>query len=104
MFILMCICYHGDICTVSIAVVMLCYHGRFLEDLEEGVYIQQTLENVLLNEDGKQLLVRRLLSLSVSSPGFTSYLAIYLFLYLETGNCVKYNGSTSNFPWLKATL
>ena len=31
---------------------------RFLEDLEEGVYIQQTLENVLLNEDGKQLLVR----------------------------------------------
>lgn len=30
--------------------------NRFLEDLEEGVYIQQTLENVLLNEDGKQLL------------------------------------------------
>ena len=66
MFILMCICYHGDVCTVSVAVVMLCYHGRFLEDLEEGVYIQQTLENVLLNEDGKQLLVRRLLHLSLS--------------------------------------
>ena len=32
--------------------------NRFLEDLEEGVYIQQTLENVLLNEEGKQLLVR----------------------------------------------
>ena len=31
--------------------------NRFLEDLEEGVYIQQTLENVLLNEEGKQLLV-----------------------------------------------
>ena len=31
---------------------------RFLEDLEEGVYIQQTMESVLLNEDGKQLLVR----------------------------------------------
>ena len=31
--------------------------NRFLDDLEEGVYIQQTLENVLLNEDGKQLLV-----------------------------------------------
>lgn len=31
--------------------------NRFLEDLEEGIYIQQTLENVLLNEDGKQLLV-----------------------------------------------
>lgn len=34
--------------------------NRFLEDLEEGVYIQQTLENVLLNEEGKQLLVRPL--------------------------------------------
>ncbi len=32
--------------------------NRFLEDLDEGVYIQQTLETVLLNEDGKQLLVR----------------------------------------------
>ena len=31
--------------------------NRFLEDLEEGVHIQQTLENVLLNDDGKQLLV-----------------------------------------------
>ena len=31
--------------------------NRFLEDLEEGIYIQQTLENVLFNEDGKQLLV-----------------------------------------------
>lgn len=30
--------------------------NRYLEDMEEGVYIQQTLENVLLNEDGKQLL------------------------------------------------
>lgn len=30
---------------------------RFLEDLEEGVFIQQTLESVLVNEDGKQLLV-----------------------------------------------
>lgn len=34
--------------------------NRFLEDLEEGVYIQQTLENVLVNEDGKQLLVRKM--------------------------------------------
>ncbi|XP_070556885.1 WASH complex subunit 5-like [Ptychodera flava] len=30
--------------------------NRFLEDLDEGVFIQQTLETVLLNEDGKQLL------------------------------------------------
>lgn len=31
--------------------------SRYLDDLNEGVYIQQTLESVLLNEDGKQLLV-----------------------------------------------
>lgn len=30
---------------------------RFLEELEEGVYIQQTIESVLQNEDGKQLTV-----------------------------------------------
>lgn len=30
--------------------------NRFLEDLDEGVYIQQTLETVLINQDGKQLL------------------------------------------------
>ncbi|XP_059147627.1 WASH complex subunit 5-like isoform X2 [Physella acuta] len=34
--------------------------NRFLEDLEEGVYIQQTMESVLLNEDGKQLMCEAL--------------------------------------------
>ncbi|XP_076462616.1 WASH complex subunit 5-like [Babylonia areolata] len=34
--------------------------NRFLEDLEEGVYIQQTVESVLLNEDGKQLMCEAL--------------------------------------------
>ncbi|CAI9726515.1 WASH complex subunit 5-like [Octopus vulgaris] len=34
--------------------------NRFLEELEEGVYTQQTLESVLLNEDGKQLLCESL--------------------------------------------
>ncbi len=29
---------------------------RFLEDLEEGIYIQQNLDTVLFNQDGKQLL------------------------------------------------
>jgi WASH complex subunit strumpellin len=29
---------------------------RFLEDLEEGIYIQQNIETVLFNQDGKQLL------------------------------------------------
>ncbi|XP_063777365.1 WASH complex subunit 5 [Pseudophryne corroboree] len=33
---------------------------RYLEDLNEGIYIQQTLETVLLNEDGKQLLCEAL--------------------------------------------
>ena len=35
----------------------LIYSLRFLEDLDEGVYIQQTLESVLINGDGKQLMV-----------------------------------------------
>ncbi|KAG1662783.1 WASH complex subunit 5 [Nymphon striatum] len=34
--------------------------NRYLEDLDEGIYIQQTLESVLLNEDGKQLLCEAL--------------------------------------------
>ncbi|XP_071964498.1 WASH complex subunit 5-like [Antedon mediterranea] len=34
--------------------------NRFLDDLDEGVFIQQTLESVLLNEDGKQLLCEAL--------------------------------------------
>ncbi|KAJ7551564.1 hypothetical protein O6H91_06G020600 [Diphasiastrum complanatum] len=33
---------------------------RYLEDLEEGIYIQSTMESVLQNEDGKQLLVEAL--------------------------------------------
>lgn len=33
------------------------FHIRFLEDLDEGVYIQQTLDTVIFNEDGKQLMV-----------------------------------------------
>ncbi|XP_010788441.1 WASH complex subunit 5 [Notothenia coriiceps] len=34
--------------------------NRYVDDLHEGVYIQQTLETVLLNEDGKQLLCEAL--------------------------------------------
>lgn len=34
--------------------------NRFLEDLNEGVYIQQTLESVLLVDDGKQLMCEAL--------------------------------------------
>lgn len=34
--------------------------NRFIEDLNEGIYIQQTLESVLVNEDGKQLMCEAL--------------------------------------------
>lgn len=30
----------------------------FLQDLNEGIFIQRTLENMFLNADGKQLMVR----------------------------------------------
>jgi len=30
---------------------------RFLDDLNEGVYIQQTVESVFINDDGRQLMV-----------------------------------------------
>jgi hypothetical protein len=33
--------------------------NQFIVDLDEGVFIQQTLETVLVDEDGKQLAVRR---------------------------------------------
>ena len=33
-------------------------HRSYLEDLEQGVFIQQTLDGVLKDMDGKQLLVR----------------------------------------------
>ena len=40
------------------------FTSRFLSDLEEGVFVQQTLEIVLFNEEGKQLLVCGLCVLS----------------------------------------
>lgn len=46
-------------------------HSRYLDDLHEGVYIQQTLETVLLNEDGKQLLV------SNTDAKFSFFITLY---------------------------
>lgn len=34
--------------------------NRMLEDLEEGVFIQQTMDSVMQNEDGKQLMAESL--------------------------------------------
>ncbi|OXB82938.1 UNVERIFIED_CONTAM: hypothetical protein H355_009848 [Colinus virginianus] len=45
--------------------------NRYLDDLNEGIYIQQTLETVLLNEDGKQLLVNDICKL-LRSTGYSS--------------------------------
>jgi len=47
-----------NIQVIDIVVVFSLSFFRFLEDLNEGVYIQQTLESVLLNNDGKQLMVQ----------------------------------------------
>ena len=46
--------------SIGTSSLCLCYY-RYLEDLDEGVFIQQTLESVLLNEDGKQLMVNMFL-------------------------------------------
>ena len=43
---------------------------RFLEELEEGIFIQQTLETLLINADGKQLMVG-----AVNS--------IYIYIYIH---------------------
>lgn len=32
--------------------------NSYNDELEEGVYIQQSIESIILNEEGKQLLVR----------------------------------------------
>lgn len=50
--------------------------ARFLEDLDEGVFIQQTLESVLLNEDGKQIMVCSLFFLKPIQSGLAFSIAI----------------------------
>lgn len=34
--------------------------NRYLEDLDDGVFVQQSLESVMLNDDGRQLLIEAL--------------------------------------------
>ena len=38
---------------------MVANGNRFVEDLEEGIFIQQTLDTVVFDNDGKQLLVSK---------------------------------------------
>jgi len=49
---------------------------RFLEDLDEGVFIQQTVETVLQNEDGKQLLVSNILFVWLRFSSMFCYIAL----------------------------
>jgi WASH complex subunit strumpellin len=35
----------------------VCDLNTFLYELDEGIYIQQTLETIILNDEGKQLMV-----------------------------------------------
>ena len=51
---------------------VIVFISRYLEDLDEGIFIQQTLESILLIEDGKQLMVRIV---------FLKYIVISFFIY-----------------------
>lgn len=64
--------------------------NRFLEDLDEGIYIQQTLENVLFNEDGKQLLVGSLVIIDYGSNSCKSVNSLSLSV-LPSSLCVARN-------------
>uniref|UniRef100_A0A915HGY6 WASH complex subunit strumpellin n=1 Tax=Romanomermis culicivorax TaxID=13658 RepID=A0A915HGY6_ROMCU len=50
--------------------------NRYVDDLEEGIYIQQSLETVLSNADGKQLLFS-----FIHNKGYISLQAEALYLY-----------------------
>ncbi|OXB62233.1 hypothetical protein ASZ78_013257, partial [Callipepla squamata] len=57
---------------------------KYLDDLNEGIYIQQTLETVLLNEDGKQLLVSAYpLPEHRSTALATQAAMLYVILYFD---------------------
>jgi len=38
-------------------ILYFCYFERYIEDLMNGTYLQQTVETVVGNETGKQLMV-----------------------------------------------
>lgn len=50
---------------------------RFLSDLNEGVYVQLTMESVLLNQDGKQLLV-----IIISTLQYSMYMCLHVCIIL----------------------
>lgn len=44
---------------MSLRIHNIFYLIRYLDDLNEGIYIQQTLESLIIIEDAKQLFVSR---------------------------------------------
>ena len=56
---------------------------RFLEDLEEGIFIQQTLDSVLMNEDGKQLMVGHLIIIKRGIVPFVLWLMMVVHCYQQ---------------------
>jgi WASH complex subunit strumpellin len=61
----------------------VCDLNTFLHDLDEGIYIQQTLETIILNDEGKQLMVS-FLCISIDNFKLTFFLtaqceALYLY-------------------------
>ena len=61
---------------------------RFLEDLEEGIYIQQNVDTVLFNFDGKQLLTE----------------SIYLYGLMLMITDIKFDGKNNFCPDLFTTF
>ncbi|CAK8692488.1 unnamed protein product [Clavelina lepadiformis] len=53
--------------------------NRFIDELNEGVYIQQTLESVLINEDGKQLMCE----------GLFLYGVMLLLVDMKIDGCIR---------------
>ena len=65
---------------------------RFLEGLDEGVFIQQTIESVLQNDDGKQLLVN-IIHYSVGCY-FCAYVSVMILahmLYIAVRFCYYFD-------------
>ena len=80
--------------------------NRFLDDLEEGLFIQQTLESMLLNEEGKQLLVCSLMFCCFKCSGNVQR---YSFLYIlwmraEYSRSVRYEILTLLLMKISITL
>ena len=74
---------------------------RFLEELEEGVFVQQTLESVLMNADGKQLMTEALflygIMLLIIEDKYEAIVSYICLIYIPlSSNCS--GGDYSIYP------